>query len=140
MDNKEIFRFIFFNVMREIAGKFPAYANFGYEDLLPEAICPDLDERLDYCLNTMNWLQDNGYIKVIGEELPVHGWEMVMPTEKMLALMNVEMPGRKKRTFSAAVLELGKNAAKDAIQEMMKDWFLYAAQSTPLLVSAFLMR
>lgn len=136
MDNKEIFRIILFNVIREISGKFPAYANFGYEDILPEDMCPDPDARLDYCLNAMNWLQDNGYIKVISEELPVHGWEMVMPTEKMLTLMNFEIPGAEKRTLSDAVLELGKNATMGAIQEFMKDGLVAAAKSAPYLLAS----
>lgn len=139
MDNKKIFRIILFNVIREISGKFPAYANFSYEDILPEDMCPDPDARLDYCLNTMNWLQDNGYIKVNSEELPVHGWEWVMPTEKMLTLMNFEIPGAEKRTLSDAVLELGKGAAKDAIQEKMKDWILAAISHAPALFSSLMM-
>lgn len=122
MDNIEIFRLIVFNVMQNIMINFPASTSFSIDDILPADKCPENELREDYCLNTISWLQANQYIYIKSEELQGSdiNWEMVFPTEKLLVLMNVKMPGSED-TFFQKVKNIGKEASVSAIQELIKE-------------------
>lgn len=134
MRNIEIFRLIVFNVIKEIVTVFPDYASFTIEDILPESECKDEELRDRYCRNTIEWLKANSYIEVISEELPVTGWDMVVPTEKTLSLMSVELPSLHHKTLLSSIAEIGKAGLKDAAQEAVKDFIMAAVKLAPYAV------
>lgn len=134
MRNIEIFRLIVFNVVKEIVTVFPDYASFTIEDILPESECADEELRCRYCRNTIEWLKANYYIKVISEELPVTSWDMVVPTEKTLSLMSVELPSLNQKTLLSSIAEIGKAGLKGATQDIVKDFIMAALKLTPYTV------
>lgn len=136
MRNIEIFHLIVFNVIKEIVTVFPDYASFEIKDILPESECPDEQLRDRYCLNTMDWLIANNYIKTLKGSV-VNGWENVVPTEKMLALMSVKLPGMNDKTILTSIGEVVSGAVKGAAQNLVEKVFIAAVELGPNLIGNF---
>lgn len=125
MNNNEIFYLIIYKVVVEIFEKFPDDVYFGVDDLLSNEECRDEELRLKFCYNTMLWLQVNNYIIVKSPDMSP-SWGLVIPTDKLMSLMNTKLPKLKNNTFMTFLSSV-KDISFSTIQQVVTELIVVGA-------------
>lgn len=125
MENSKIFYSIVYKVVSEIFNKFPDDVYFGVDDLLSKEQCHDDELRLKFCYNTMLWLQVNKYIIVNAPDM-YPSWGLVIPTDKLMSLMNTKLPNLKNNTFMT-FLNSVKDISYSTIQQVVVELIVAGA-------------
>lgn len=119
MTNQDLFEFVVFRILAAIRDGFPRNVRIDFDDLLTDKECPDREERNEICSNCGRWLAANDYVIIDGEEIGGNSFEFVVPTEKLLFIMNSVPPSLhgEKKTLSTFFRECAVSGTNDAIKK-----------------------
>lgn len=137
MNNNDIFNMIIYNVMVQISKKFPDNVSFTIDDLLPTSYCDDERKRGIFCYNTLLWLEVNNYITIQTKEIGANWWGNVIPSDKLLALMNTTFKHNDKvSTFMSFFQNNAIKGAGVAIQEVVSKLLLSGAKILGVMMTS----
>lgn len=125
MDNYQLFEITVFRIIRQIIEAFPDDSTINLETILTEAECPEDHKRKRIACNTFDWLRRYDYVIQKSGEIGMVKY-MVMPSEKLLAIMGKIPPaleGRKQtlREFFAENAKAGIGVSiQSAVQALIQ--------------------
>lgn len=137
MTNNDIFNIIIYNVMVQISKKFPDNVSFNIDDILPFDFCNDDKKRGTFCYNTLLWLEINNYIIIQTKEIGANWWGNVVPTDKLLAVMNTTFKHNDRvSTFMNFFQNNAIKGAGAAIQEIVSKLLLSGAKIFGVMIDS----